>query len=60
MKLVNGNTYRVESVIATNGMWLGFRDWTADDANHAREQHIDSFPDETIVSVRFIRKGRHA
>lgn len=30
----------------------GERTWCADDADHAREQHIDAFPDESIVDVR--------
>ena len=29
----------------------GARQWTADNAEHAREQHMDAFPDEEIFSV---------
>lgn len=31
---------------------LGSRNWHADDAEHAAEQHRDAFPDEPVISVR--------
>lgn len=30
----------------------GWRVWTADDTDHAREQHRATFPDEGIIQVR--------
>jgi hypothetical protein len=30
---------------------MGTRTWTADDADHAREQHEDAFPDEAIENI---------
>ncbi len=30
----------------------GERRWQAEDADHAREQHEDAFPDEPLLSVR--------
>ncbi|ORW08470.1 hypothetical protein DQP56_00975 [Mycolicibacter senuensis] len=30
---------------------LGTRGWMADDEEHAREQHLDAFPDEPILGV---------
>ena len=33
---------------------LGFRKWTADDEEHAKEQHLDAFPDEPILAIREI------
>lgn len=30
---------------------MGKRVWTADDEEHAREQHTESFPEEPILAV---------
>jgi hypothetical protein len=30
---------------------LGIREWWADDAEHAAEQHRDAFPDEPILAI---------
>jgi hypothetical protein len=32
----------------------GVRTWTADDAEHAREQHTDAFPDEPITFAEHV------
>jgi hypothetical protein len=31
---------------------LGERVWDADDVEHAREQHLDAFPDEPVLGTR--------
>ena len=30
----------------------GARDWQAEDADHAREQHVDAFPEEAVLAVQ--------
>ena len=40
------NVYRIVSYDANGNRFE--RQWHADDADHAREQHTDSFPDETV------------
>jgi len=49
----SGDTYSVRTEEGT-------REWTADDAAHAREQHTDAFPEEPILDVQFVRSGPHA
>lgn len=33
---------------------MGDRRWHAEDEEHAREQHLDAFPDERVIAVRLV------